>query len=42
MKKKLLACLLAGTMVLSMAACGDDQTPASDSVPSDSAPESVP
>ena len=42
LKKKLLACLLAGTMVLSMAACGDDQTPASDSVPSDSAPESVP
>ena len=42
MKKKLLACLLAGTMVLSMAACGDEKAPASDSVPSDSAPESVP
>lgn len=42
MKKKLLACLLAGTMALSMAACGDEKTPASDSVPSDSTPESVP
>ena len=42
MKKKLLACLLAGTMALSMAACGDEKTPTSDSVPSDSTPESVP
>ena len=49
LKKKFLACLLAGTMALSMAACGDDGQQPSDSAPSEdvsapseSEPESSP
>ncbi|MCM1056534.1 MAG: hypothetical protein NC517_02870 [Firmicutes bacterium] len=49
MKKKFLACLLAGAMALSMAACGDDSQQSSDSTltedvttPSESEPESTP
>lgn len=41
MKKKFLACLLAGTMVLSMAACGNDDSQASGSAPSESGSEPV-
>lgn len=46
MKKKFLACLLAGTMALCMAACGDDSQQSSNSAPSvseptESAPEST-
>ncbi len=45
MKKKLLSCLMAGAMVFSMAACGNDGQKVSDSVStteSESVPESTP
>ena len=40
MKKKFLACFLAGTMALAMAACGDDSQQASDSTPSEDVSQS--